>query len=271
MQNQWNSKASKFVCDKTGLSDPAQAIRSIARSLLDDPPPVPTNLESVARRLNVEKVLQEPLPFDGVLVRRKDRLTIKLNTHIDPRRRRFTFAHELAHVLLTNGSVGSSRRSFRGTEVERLCDIAASELLMPEPPARDFFKTHGVSPSSVCEFAASFDVSMQAAARRVWDLQLSRGTLVLLKKERDDYFSLLWKVGPINLESPVLLPQLIEGSLETFTVERVLVCKLGSGTIELDLRVKRLGSSGSFLVLASPCAKGASWPGGIVKGSTPAL
>jgi hypothetical protein len=252
MQKQWHSKASRFLCSKTGFDDPVLAIRSIARSLLGDPAPIPTDLGLVARRLDVARVLEEPLPFDGVLMRKKNALTIKLNSLSHPRRRRFTLAHELAHVLLTNESQGTRRRSFGGSEVERLCDIAASELLMPEGPTRRFFEP-GVSPDSVCRFASSFEVSMQAAARRVLDLELTDGTLLLLKREGDGYFSELWKTGPLRLESPVFLEQLDGTSpFAKFTGERIRVCKFGSGTVEVDIQAKRLGSSDSFLVLISP-------------------
>ena len=256
MRKQWRSKASRFLCAQTGLESPAEAIRSIARSLLDDPISIPTNLESVARRLNVAKVLEEPLPFDGVLMRNKNGLTIKVNSLAHARRRRFTLAHELAHALLTNESKSSRRRSFNGSEVERLCDIAASELLMPEGPTRLFFEIDGVSPDTVCMFATSFEVSMQAAARRVVDLKLTNGTLLLLKRASGGNFSQLWRTGPLRLESPVFLPQLEGNSLPAnFTGERIRVCKLGSGTIEVDIQARRLGASESSLVLVSPSVR----------------
>lgn len=181
----WRSSASKLVCERTGLDDPRAAVRYLAGQVLGSEAAIPTDLKTIAKRLNVESVVEEPLPFDGMLVRKKGRLFIKLNSHSHPLRRRFTLAHEFGHILLACGENHDAkwqRQMCKGREVERLCDAAASELLMPEKEVRIFVGENGVSPREVSSFASQFQVSLQAGTARINELKAHPGHLLFAKK-----------------------------------------------------------------------------------------
>lgn len=251
MPKMWRSKTSKRVCEKTGLNDPRAAVRFLASQILGNETAIPTDLKSIAKRLNVESVVEEPLPFDGMLLREKGCLSIKLNSHSHPLRRRFTLAHELGHILLASGTDYDGkwqRHGCKGREAERLCDVAASELLMPEKEARDYFTNIEVSPQKVSNFASRFEVSLQAAAARIGDLKLTQATFSLLKKksEKDHYFSRLWPTGKLKLDSSLFLPSL----QECFTEKRQFRGRVFLYSLRREVRLEaiRLGSSDFVLV-----------------------
>ncbi|MGH2722487.1 MAG: ImmA/IrrE family metallo-endopeptidase, partial [Actinomycetota bacterium] len=89
-------------------------------------PAVPVDLEAVARGLGVAAVRTADLVEEGRLERTGGRTEILVRRGAPAARRRFTIAHELAHLLLEPG--GTAERSARG---ERRCDEVAAALLMP--------------------------------------------------------------------------------------------------------------------------------------------
>lgn len=128
------------------------------------------NLETLARNLGVDRIQDEELPYDGGIFREPDgRLVIKLNAYNPFTRRRFTLAHEIAHLLL--GTVPGLRSTCREDPVlERACDCIAAELLMPSELAPAFIRTLGPpSPEKLSIIAKRYGVSLHAAAIRVRD------------------------------------------------------------------------------------------------------
>ncbi|MCY4332222.1 MAG: ImmA/IrrE family metallo-endopeptidase [Cyanobacteria bacterium MAG CAR1_bin_15] len=95
----------------------------------------------------------------------------------------FTLAHELAHVWL--GDVGEGLSGFQGLEpdggeVERFCDQAAAEFLVPAVEIRDAWQG-GVDTGTAFEnLARRFKVSPVVIGRRAMDLCLV---------EREQFFS----------------------------------------------------------------------------------
>lgn len=92
----------------------------------------------------------------------------------------FTMAHELAHVWL--GSEGEGISGFEGlfpgdSRIEKFCDQAAAEFLVPARELRDQWRTVGKSPDVFERLARHFKVSPIVAGRRAMDLRLvNRGT-----------------------------------------------------------------------------------------------
>ncbi|MXZ83079.1 MAG: ImmA/IrrE family metallo-endopeptidase [Synechococcus sp. SB0666_bin_14] len=87
----------------------------------------------------------------------------------------FTLAHELAHLWL--GDVGEGLSGFQGLEpdggdVERFCDQAAAEFLVPAVEIRDAWQD-GADPGTAFEnLARCFKVSPVVIGRRAMDLDL---------------------------------------------------------------------------------------------------
>jgi Zn-dependent peptidase ImmA (M78 family) len=92
----------------------------------------------------------------------------------------FTLAHELAHVWL--GSEGEGISGFEGlfprdSRIEKFCDQAAAELLVPARELRERWRDVRDAPDSFERVARHFKVSPIVAGRRAMDLRLvSRDT-----------------------------------------------------------------------------------------------
>jgi hypothetical protein len=70
----------------------------------------------------------EPLPISGELRRVPGGFVVAYSTFLSPPRRRFTIAHEIAHAIFESTGPNCPRA---GKELERLCDMLATEFLMP--------------------------------------------------------------------------------------------------------------------------------------------
>ena len=112
-------------------------------------------------------------------------VTVFLNAQLSHHQRRFTLAHELAHIMLRPflGSRGAGHSLFgveqdpEAARIEVLCDAMASVLLMPEESVR-LLQSDLRSAAAVKHLALKFDVSYEAAARRF--LTLAPGVRALI-------------------------------------------------------------------------------------------
>jgi len=150
----------------------------------------------LARKLGVARIVEQRLPFEGGLFQLLDgELVIKLNSESSFVRKRFTLAHEIAHLLLN--TVPAHRSANRTDEnLERTCDLIAAELLMPTEDATDFISGLGSpSPENLKAIASRYTVSLQTAAIRVhnglklWKCGMGMWSLSPKMKT-------LWFVGP---------------------------------------------------------------------------
>lgn len=166
----------------------------------DKPPFMP---EEFARLKGVNQIVEAELgDTSGILLRLHDGFVIKVNKNHYPVRQRFSCAHEVGHLLFndlglerylqkveyraSNNQGRSKARRYlqrikerespynpqrnvepRARARERLCDIAATELLMPEGVFRRYLSQFGVSVNSVEGLAHTFGVSIPAAAFRI--------------------------------------------------------------------------------------------------------
>ena len=93
-------------------------------------------------------------------------------------RQAFSLAHEIGHLLLlAQGDAEPKFRSRLGSctgtaqdPIERICDVLASEMLMPEEPFASVVGKSGWRLSSVSKLKAAFGTSYEATARRLVNL-----------------------------------------------------------------------------------------------------
>jgi Zn-dependent peptidase ImmA (M78 family) len=113
--------------------------KSLVREYASPTVPAGERLREIAKVLNVKRIEAGAVRCQGFLKRLPDNsFAIYYSVDCSPAKRRFTVAHELAHLVLEKahrhvGSryIGTSANGFR-TEVERVVDRIAAELLMPE-------------------------------------------------------------------------------------------------------------------------------------------
>jgi hypothetical protein len=131
------------------LVDPRSSVLNQARNLLakfevfDN---VPTNaIERLTMLASLQGITVEPMNMDrqqrekrdAILVPTAAKQVILFNPNRPPGRVAFTVAHEISHTFFPNSLTGARFRSIcqsnskEANELERLCDLGASELLMP--------------------------------------------------------------------------------------------------------------------------------------------
>ncbi len=121
--------AKRLLASAGNPSTIEEAIRLVVKDLLQDVTVAPTDLESLKYRLNIKEFCAEDVPFSGELRRNGKRLKIIYSIHLSEERRRFTIAHEMGHALLEKTGRNCPKS---GSDIERLCDMLAAEILMPK-------------------------------------------------------------------------------------------------------------------------------------------
>jgi len=135
----------------------------------------PVDIWRLAHYQNVVEIRESALgSTDAQLTPEGGGFVIDLNAFANPQRKRFSIAHEIAHTFF-NPVTRSYRRS-RAITVSRarpetlieesLCDIAASEMLMPEGLFQPFANTRSPAIGNIQQLATLFDTSLEATALR---------------------------------------------------------------------------------------------------------
>jgi Zn-dependent peptidase ImmA (M78 family) len=150
----------------------------------------PVDIEAVARHLGAQ-VVEEKLDrsVSGMLYRDGEHVIIGVNSaHVD-RRRRFTVAHEVGHLVLHKGRplvLDHVRVNFRDTNSSTASDLEeiqanafAAEVLMPRDQviaaAKKLLDDRTITEAATIEYLAQgFDVSDQAMEYRLINLGLRR-------------------------------------------------------------------------------------------------
>jgi hypothetical protein len=124
----------------------------------------PTDLHSLFIALRVVAVEERAsIPVAGFLQKERGSYRIICAAGQSPERRRFTIAHELGHAILeTTGP----RAPQVGSELERLCDQLATELLMPSRAFSAAIAGRAPSCSVIRDLASKFQTSITATALR---------------------------------------------------------------------------------------------------------
>lgn len=154
----------------------AELVQGIAAGVIDQlgitEPPV--DVEMIASWLGIDRVVvDEQLDESGCLLRRDDgRFEIRVNATEPATRQRFTIGHECAHTFFPGWA---SRTRYRcspldqaGTHpgIESLCDIAASEMLLPSRLFGPDTRSGTFGFTALEHLAHRYDASLEATGRR---------------------------------------------------------------------------------------------------------
>jgi len=163
----WTSAAARRLRERAGeCTDINQAICKVAKELLDGIECPPTDLISLSAKVGVTRLEAADIAGSGELRRDAQGLAIVYSRYLSQPRRRFTIAHELGHVVMESTGQHAPRN---GREVERLCDMLATEILMP----RDVFEKRlplNLSMEEVFGIAREFQTSLSTTAIRCAEL-----------------------------------------------------------------------------------------------------
>ena len=175
----------------------------------DTPPFSP---EEFARLQGIKIVKADLGETSAVLLRFNDGPVIKVNQNHNLGRQNFSCAHEIGHTLLSGLKLerrieNVEYRTFnpqgeqkaRTAARERLCDAAATELLMPELIFRKYLSGFGVSVHSIELLANIFRVSIRAAAWRIAEVSVEPCITLLWQlwgRSKPKGLRFMWRVGP---------------------------------------------------------------------------
>ncbi|MGA2667980.1 MAG: ImmA/IrrE family metallo-endopeptidase [Ignavibacteria bacterium] len=135
----WKNKSILRLIDETGEIDPVSAIRERARRLVieafekgwEGPPYNPIDL---AKLLNVEIIPNDSVNDARIVGFKKNQFKIEYNPFQNPNRINFSIAHEIGHTLFSDCDEEIRNRELNNNfdwELEFLCNVAASEILLP--------------------------------------------------------------------------------------------------------------------------------------------
>lgn len=131
--------------------------------------PRAVDLDAVARELRV-RVRQAPASqaWRG-LTRWEDGLPVVYlrDGLAGESRLRFTFAHELGHVLVERARVHDSTLPAGGWDLERLCDAVAGAMLLPADDMRGLARRDSLSIGDFQAMAGAYRVTLSAVAVRL--------------------------------------------------------------------------------------------------------
>jgi hypothetical protein len=201
---EWSSAAARrFIKIAGNVANLRDAITTLADRFLDGIGCPPTDLEALCRRLGIVEITPADIPFSGELRPIGPGFAIVYGRHLSKGRRRFTIAHETGHALL---EASGARCPKSGKELERICDMWATEVLMP----RKIFLRLCSDPCTIDDLFSlrqRFGTSLSATALRLTEL---KGVSIFLT-DRDN---VLWGYGVVkkgllrrldnNLEEPVM-------------------------------------------------------------------
>lgn len=138
----------------------------------------PDGPEALAKKLGIKVVMGPLVGCDGWVLSGPAGTLIRINEESGLKRRRFTLAHELAHLILgiptvVGESISDSLRS--NDSEERKVNDLASELLVPKSVVCQHCPQVPVIASQLRKLAKDANVSELAAATRVANLAVEVG------------------------------------------------------------------------------------------------
>lgn len=175
----WLHPSVRALLEAEDTTEPVEAIqRSVrrlvarARALGWAGPPFDLSELASLRGFVVQYVTALRPDQDACIVPRR----ILLNANSPAVRQRYSLAHEIVHTLFPDYEreikhLGTLwRREGDDSEVERLCQIGAAEILFPLPMFAQDLAARGVSLRTVFSLAERYHASAEATARRVADV-----------------------------------------------------------------------------------------------------
>lgn len=135
----------------------------------------------------VDRVEEASIGWSGSLVQTQSAFVITVNRRDHPRRQRFTICHEVSHTFMPGfwlepqfRCTPAARPAPSDKELEGMCDIGASELLLPRAHVTADLHGRDFGFDAVDVISGRYDASVLASAIRVVDLHHRPAILVKL-------------------------------------------------------------------------------------------
>lgn len=237
----WKSAAARRLLDIAGNPSTVEdAVKIVANWVLQGVSCPPTDLDGIRSRLDISGFYPEDMSVSGELRREGKGFKIVYSSSLSPERRRFTIAHEMGHAIFEASGRNCPRT---GTELERLCDLLATEILMP---THIFLSRLGgrLSLQKIFELARTFKTSLSATAIRCSELR----RISVFEVENGD---VLWSRGVVRKLESALKPA-IDRALAGGTVDEILYMSKEAWTGEWQIEGTPIGRGNRALFLLQP-------------------
>ena len=204
----------------------------------------PSGPEKLAESLGINVFQGALTGCDGWVLAGPSGILIRLNSDASAKRRRFTLAHELSHLLLgvptvVGESVYDSLKS-NNAEERKVNDLAA-ELLLPESIVRKYLPSVPIVAAQLQKLAEKAKVSELAAAIRVANLANTIGLVnASVVFFRDDRFE--WHWSKTLLMPPEEAVDLLKKANNCHP-EPARIQESRSGDVAVASLIKRAGSN----------------------------
>lgn len=250
--------------EQHGFRRPDDAIRHVAEALL-------AQTGQSQPHFALQPLLElAPVPLDpiirvqdmvyaGSLTKKGDLYRIAVNAQHNRGRQRFSVAHELGHAFFIPFS-DESRYRIPGTAhdsriEERMCNIFAANVLMPEEQFARDLEEKGISAEAVIGMADSYEVSIETTALRVTEVISETAVVGLLSPPDDNGRS-----HEVNILAPRMLrnrPIMLKALLgKPFLADGALGCvaKLfwSNGDMSKEVQCRPLGGRWLFATTVRP-------------------
>ncbi len=171
-----------------------------------------TRLSSLARYLGAEISYDDNLEFgsqEAALVVKRGKFFLQVSRQQferNPLRARFSIAHEIGHLLLMQ-AVGlevsnlAEQEPNQYDQIERLCDLVASHLLLPRNRLSEAVRSTGLTSNGIAKVAKVFNVSHGVTLRAIPDLVPDGGLIIWRKSRRNKAEPVVWRVYRCYLSS----------------------------------------------------------------------
>jgi len=185
----WSNPIVLKLCEAMGIADPEEAILICAKELVNEVGlrrPY-QRLEMLASWREIIRIDRIPIPDAGRLLPTVEGLVIEVNSRNSPGRQNFSICHEISHTFFPTYRLDPVARHDPDTgyytqteqEEEYLCDVAASELLMPTEEFERELRFQRLHVYSIPILAKEFGASLEAAARRCLRAEPSLGAVLV--------------------------------------------------------------------------------------------
>jgi IrrE N-terminal-like domain len=221
---------------------------SKARSLLEqcDVRSIPVDLARLAKRVGIRHVAELDTRLDGQLLELESGgYEVVLSKSAPATRKRFTLAHEIAHLLLFPREAAHNHRR----ETEELCNLVASELLIPTHFLAKLFPAgHAITIESLLKVPGLFRCSLEAAGWKILNSGLVSGALMIWKIESSGAGDFLELIGvPHTWGSQRVLDHGLRVHPGDWLWEAVMTA--GKGTLRFPSMLKGMYYQGEFVRL----------------------
>jgi len=203
----------------------------------------PVDLIRIARHLGIQRIRELDVRLDGQLLQLDDgTYEVVLSTNAPHTRKRFTLAHEIAHIIVAIN--GKQEVSCGDGPTEELCNSVAAELLLPKRFLAGALSAK-IDVAAIRQIATRFQCSLEATGWRILNVGAVTGALLIWRDLGRDSMEVAAAPHTFGFSSPFKSGDVLDcGSLifEQVTANR-------SGNLDFGARSGRRRYAGDYMRL----------------------